>query len=390
MCETKNENYQKMVKAFQDVSFQKKISQYRYEIEVQLKSFIEWLDAALKPSQKIFHSPESRIKSKMSFEEKIYRKDYINKWSLSGNNKDIQNEILHGLPDLIGFRITCFFMDDEEVIYQKLKEYYDDLKKFSDIVLDFSEGTVQKNGKRIYKVSGKYKKEVSFELQIKAATHNVWGEVEHKTIYKGRQFSINLQERQTITEGIFNILQASDQQLLALFKNSYTQKDLVCGLFAEQTKDKVKSTAKTDYLAGHYTSFFSIFLSAVENDIYQYVAAVLSNKTMHYKKHIPDLGVSNDTDKKIVQRIKDVFLQYYLDVQYCIAQELYDFRDFDEFLLFMVKTIGTRFMQDENEDAIEEDVFAESDSSEVKNEEYDKLILNVLEVKLPDARKKGV
>ena len=67
----KNEMHKKLVDAFDDVDFQKQLNQYRYEIEIELKKFIDWLVVKLKPTQKIFHSPESRIKSKVSFEEKI-------------------------------------------------------------------------------------------------------------------------------------------------------------------------------------------------------------------------------------------------------------------------------------------------------------------------------
>lgn len=385
-----SENYQRLIEAFGKKSFQNRINQYRYDIEQQLKSFIEWLISELTPSQKIFHSPESRIKSKISFEEKIYRKDYINKWLLNGSISDLQNEILHNLSDLIGFRITCFFMDDEEVIYKKLQEYHG-LHRFTDITLDFSEKTVQKNGKRIYKVSGKYKDTASFELQIKAATHSVWGEVEHKTVYKGQQYSINSQERETVTGEIFNILRASDQQLLALFKYNYTQDDLVCGLFAEQTKDKVKDTAKTEYLAGHYTSFFSIFLPAARDNICQYVSAVLSNNARPYIKQELNLGILNDVDTLIVQKIKDCFLEYYLSIQYRIAQELYVFKDYDEFILYMAQTVSTRFhINDDGDDFVEGDIFSENDDGKLTNEEHEKLILEVLADKMPDARKERI
>ena len=46
--------------------------------------------------------------------------DYVNKWDLSGDIRSIQEEILKELSDLIGFRITCYFMDDEEDIYRGL------------------------------------------------------------------------------------------------------------------------------------------------------------------------------------------------------------------------------------------------------------------------------
>lgn len=384
MSERNDDNYRILIEAFEDEDFQKIINQYRHDIELQLNTFIEWLITTLTPNQKIFHSPESRIKSKISFEEKIHRKDYINKWTLNGSKHDVQNEILKNLPDLIGFRITCYFMDDEEIIYKKLQEYYG-LDRFSDISLDFSEGTLQKNGKKIYKVSGKLMSTVSFELQIKAATHNVWGEVEHKTIYKGRQYSLNHQERQTITGEIFNILRASDQQLLALFRNNYTQDDLVYGLFAEQTRDKVKVIAKTEFLAGHYTSFFSIFLPESKDNIWEYVSAALSHSALQYTKYELNLDSPTDNDKKIVSDIKSTFLEYYLKVQYQIAQELYLFKDYDDFLLYMAKIIKNRFATDVDEDFIEGDVFAEDEEHVSFDEGYSELVLKVLKDKLPDA-----
>ena len=380
--------YQKLMDAFEEKAFQTSINQYRLDIELQLNGFIEWLSTKLTSDQKIFHSPESRIKSKLSFAEKLYRKDYINKWKLDGDKKSLQLEILKKLPDLIGFRITCYFMDDEEVIYKKLKEYYDS-KRFSDIILDFSEGTTQKNGKPIYKVSGRYQDAVSFELQIKAATHNVWGEVEHRTIYKGRQYSINHQERQTITGEIFNILKASDQQLLALFKSRYTQKDLVCALFAELTGDQVKRDAKTELLAGHYQSFFDIFLPESKVDIWAYVSAALSNGATKYEKKTLQLDTATDVELEIIRDIKSAFLEHYLKVQHYIAQELYTFKNYDAFLLYMIKNIERCFSIEVDEESIEDDMFAEDEGGISLSETPRELVLNVLNERLPEAIKKG-
>ena len=176
MTNTANEKHQQLVNAFSNEAFQKEINQYRHDIEQELGKFIEWLLTQLESSQLIFRSPESRIKSKAGFSDKISRKDYIHNWQIDGNERNIQNEILEKLPDLIGFRITCFFMKDEEIIYEKLKLYYTE-NKFQCIHLNFDEKTTQKNGHKIYKVSGHYQDKVSFELQIKSAVHNIWGEV---------------------------------------------------------------------------------------------------------------------------------------------------------------------------------------------------------------------
>ena len=384
MNEQKDEMHEKLVDAFDDVDFQKQLNQYRYDIEIELKKFIDWLVVKLKPTQKIFHSPESRIKSKVSFEEKINRKDYINQWNVNVSKETLQDLILKNLPDLIGFRVTCYFMDDEQVIYDYLKTFHND-NKFSNIVLDFTEGTLQKNGKKIYKVSGKYKDKVSFELQIKAATHNVWGEVEHKTIYKGVQYSIDHQQKQTITDEIFNILKSSDQQLLSLFKSSYTQDDLVYALFSEQTRNKIKDIAKTDYLASHYKTFFEMFFAGNKQCIYKYVSASLSNGEKEYMRTTPNFDCKDKIKSETIAEIKNTFFEHYLFVQYYIAQELYCFENYDDFLVFMVKNAGRNIVIDDEDESVDDDVFAE-DEMESK-EEYGELVLKVLKDKMPNALK---
>ncbi len=381
------DNTQKLIDAFSDDGFQEKINQYRFDIESQLKKFIEWLSEELNPNQKIFHSPESRIKAKASFEEKIYRKDYINHWSLEGDTQDLQREILKNLPDIIGFRLTCFFIDDEEVIYEKLRKYAEN-NGFSNIQLDFSEGTQQQNGLPIYKVSGKYHNSVCFELQIKAAVHNVWGEVEHKTIYKGRQYSINHPERKTITHEIFNILKASDQQLLALFKSTYTQDDLLFALFAEQTRDKIQTEMKSEYLSGHYKSFFDIFYVQEKTNIKKYVISFLSDgETQYIRPELSREDSENEEYRSIANKIKATFKEYYMKVQFCIAKELHAFDEYDEFLCFLAKTILKNQATDDEEDTIEDDVF--SDEDEIIKESSGEIALKVLEGKLPGARIKG-
>lgn len=382
MEDRKKQDCQKLIDAFSDTGFQEKINQYRYEIEQELVKFIEWLLTALEPRQKIFHSPESRIKSKAGFAEKISRKDYVHKWTVDADRSAIQEEILAKLPDLIGFRITCFFMDDEEVIYNRLKEYYAQ-GKLNDIRLDFDEGTKQKNGHMIFKVSGLYQNRVSFELQIKAMVHNIWGEVEHKTIYKGTQYTMDLEQRRTITEEIFHVLKASDQQLLSLFTHQYTVQDLVCGLFAEQTRQNVAKASGTEYLAGHYKSFFDIFLRTAGSDICSYVSSALVKQPFK-KRQIGTEEIDGKT-RELAGEIKAAFLEYYLQIQYIIAQELYDFKDFDRFLLYMADILYSCLSEDEDSEMIDGDAFFEEEEAEDLEGGQHNLLLDLLKDKLPDA-----
>lgn len=384
------DNHEKLISAFSDSDFQSEINQYRYAIEQELRKFIEWLLTELDSQQMIFRSPESRIKSKAGFAEKISRKDYIHKWDISENVRNLQDEILTKLSDLIGFRITCFFMEDEKNIYNKLKSYYN-AGRLQDICLNFEEGTTQKNGHKIYKVSGLYQKKVSFELQIKSAVHNIWGEVEHKTIYKGSQYAIDLKQRQTVTREVFNILRASDQQLLSLFTHQYTEQDLICGLFAEKTRQKIIKATGTEYLAGHYKSFFDIFWLTERNHILDYVVASLS-KTLYDRHPVKVLDVDPKLTE-LAQNIKDSFLEYYLQVQYNIAQELYSFHDYDEFILYLASVIKAYLPAEQDDsETLENDAFSDSeefgDSSESDREELT-LFLNLLKDKLPDAVKEG-
>jgi len=384
MEERNKDDRKRLIEAFASEDFQREIYGYRSNIELELMKFLEWLQGELKPSQKIFHSPESRIKSKASFDEKINRKDYIHKWNLGGNIRSIQEEILKGLPDLIGFRITCYFMDDEENIYKKLNQYYIQ-GGFQNIQLNFDENTTQKNGHKIYKVSGLYGEKASFELQIKAMLHNVWGEVEHRTIYKGRQYAANSDWKRTVTEEIFSILTASDKQLLALFTQEYTEKDLVFGLFAEQIRQKIMDAANTDYLAAHYKGFFEIFSATSYTAILNFVSNTLVNRP--YERHAITIENPDRKIKALADRIKNEFVEYYLYVQYCMAQELYIFANYDQFILYLAKTLMQRgsIAADEDELPIANDAFL--DAEETENENEIEVFLNLLADKLPDARK---
>ena len=237
-------NASKLQEAFRNKDFQKRIQDARQGIEVLLLNFIEFLSDKLVDDQKIFRNVESRVKSEKSFDEKIFRKDYVHQWELPDKESEVCAFIADKLPDLIGFRISCFFQKDEKIIYDHLKSYYNDGNFGKDVVINFEENTRQANGHIIYKVTGKYKKEYGFEIQIKSVIHNLWGEVEHKTQYKTRAYDPNIRVKKDITEQLFNILQAADKQLVSIFNEKYTADQLLYALFFQQTKEIVKDKAQ--------------------------------------------------------------------------------------------------------------------------------------------------
>ncbi|MBU5250387.1 hypothetical protein KQI46_00245 [Lysinibacillus capsici] len=107
------------------------------------KDLIEFIKDVKQEKIKIFENLESRVKSVESFCEKIKRKNYINTWEVPEDKNLIGEFIAKNLPDLIGFRINCFFYDDEELIYKKLKNYYVDGKFGKEYYLNFGENTQQ-------------------------------------------------------------------------------------------------------------------------------------------------------------------------------------------------------------------------------------------------------
>ena len=62
----------------------------------------------------------SRVKSSMSLKEKIFRNNFYLKY-------DSPEELVENLSDLIGIRIECRFIEDEEEVYGKLFEIFDKL-----------------------------------------------------------------------------------------------------------------------------------------------------------------------------------------------------------------------------------------------------------------------
>ena len=105
----------KIMNAFIDEKFQIELQNKRVEIEKILRDYIKELSR-----KKVSKEVNSRIKSEESLREKLKRKDYINQWGINNSdNKEIQQIICEKLPDLIGFRMNCYFKEDEKNIFKK-------------------------------------------------------------------------------------------------------------------------------------------------------------------------------------------------------------------------------------------------------------------------------
>lgn len=342
-----------LVDAFSDCLFQNQLREFRNKIEEELQPVITLLaegerkqrgGAAL--GRRINRSLESRVKSPESFEEKIARKDYIHKWKVAGSPRELQEEICKNLPDLIGLRITCLFQKDEEIIYSKLYEAIPSVGspegENSKILLNpkGSDGTKQDNGHLIYKMTGIYKTDildypvVSFEIQIKSIIHTVWGEVEHKTIYKGIQYDINPKHKKTMTEQIYQVLSASDIQLQSLFENTHDQSDLIKALFFEQTRVSVEKKSGSSFLAKYYYGFFNLFWDSQNGIIKQYVASHIIDQPGGNMFHpiliedhpfftLPEKQSAKTIVTALISYLEESFDSYYISMLKDILEMLY-------------------------------------------------------------------
>lgn len=168
----------------------------------------------------------SRIKSEDSIREKLLRNNYY--YIYSDYKKAIEN-----LPDLIGIRIECRFIDDEKKIFNvisnnfnvKMKDgfYRSELNSNIELQLGEKQPKIQKNGFEIYKIDGRYviDKEhfINFELQIKSLVNIFWGEIDHSVLYKNFNYMVTEDFIRSIMFSIKSNLTMVDNQLQNVYNH---------------------------------------------------------------------------------------------------------------------------------------------------------------------------
>lgn len=166
-----------------------------------------------------------RIKSQESLREKILRHNFYIKYKTPKN-------LIKNLSDLIGFRIECRFIEDEDKIYKDIvnlftKEvengyYSNPLNSSIMLKLDEKQPQKQKNGFEIYKLDGKYSKDnvnINFELQIKSLVNVFWGEIDHRVLYKNFNYMLTEDFFRDIMSSIKDNLAMIDRQLMLVFNH---------------------------------------------------------------------------------------------------------------------------------------------------------------------------
>lgn len=166
-----------------------------------------------------------RIKSEDSFREKIIKNNFFLSY-------ETVEKMFLDISDLIGIRIECRFIKEEEYIYNKLKNSFsynlgngyfkiDELSPIR-LKLQDEQPQIQKNGFEIYKIDGVYeygKNKFNFELQIKSMVNVFWGEIDHKILYKNYNYMIGESFFKEMMASIKDSLSMVDRQLQILYDN---------------------------------------------------------------------------------------------------------------------------------------------------------------------------
>ena len=343
-----------LMKAF-DEDFRKDLEHICTKIEDEIKKWIESADKIDDRIDNVFNV-QSRVKSISSFEEKLYRKNYIKTWEVSDDKKQNQEYIKHNLTDLIGIRVNCYFAEYEERVYEYCK-----IEKGSlpDFVFNFNENTQQKNGNKIFKFSGKYKELYQFEVQIKSVVHNIWGEVEHKTVYKNPSFDGFIEKKKELTQSLHQVLLASDNQLLSIFRMQEDEDALIKSLFFCMTKDVVKEKCKTGVLANHYENYFRAFTDLTK--VNQFIASRLENKQLNIEK----VQIPQDVDfSELISHLGEEFPSFYIECLYAIDSILNQHDSLDCFVYYFVKSVIPIVDEDDDFDKMSKDCFSDDEELE--------------------------
>ena len=165
----------------------------------------------------------SRVKEAVSLKEKIIRKKLYAKHR-SGK------EIMQELSDVVGVRVECRFIKDEDEVFSRIKgmfskqkDGYCYLEDVPDIGLELMSPQPQKqrNGLDIYRIDGiivQDGKSFRFEMQIKSLVKVFWAEIEHKIVYKNNSYRLIDDFFRQLMLSINNTLVSIDQQLMLIYQ----------------------------------------------------------------------------------------------------------------------------------------------------------------------------
>ena len=343
-----DKNIDNLISYYDKGNNQKYILNMKDEIEKILEKFLGDLESSKEMTKKFSTGISSRIKSSDSLKEKIKRKDYMKEWGLDEktSKEEFFKTIMEKLPDLIGFRINCYFVEDEKNVFDKLTTY---LKENSNFIIEDSTNNRMKNGQIIYKLAGKYSKEgdtISFEIQVKSYLLGVWGEVEHKLIYKKEHYDSRIDLKTKLINEMYGVLGGVDRQLRSIFQDNIGISQVKEELFYLYSREDMKDYNNS--LGEHYINFFKL-----SKLIYSYEKS---------RNHYLSKKIINEEFEKIIIEVKDTELdkkyedyidKYKLSMVYNIACVLYKIENEKIFLNHLIQELKERQTIDEEDESID-------------------------------------
>ena len=263
------------------------------EVGSEIEGFFENL---LLTTNKGYLNINTRVKSQKSLKEKIIRNQYYQKY-------DTKEVLFENVPDIIGIRLECRFIQDETDLYKFIKRsfgeksetyegfFYSNTNEKLLLSLAGKQPQEQKNGMKIYRIDGKYVDDgqvVNFELQIKSLVNIFWGEIEHKVIYKNYNYVIADKFYKDIMKSIKNSLTTIDQQLL-LISNQFDQTDEKTYERQEKQLESILSKLIYDIFAKHMKETLGVlvdFKSSCEAIVRYVFRDALESSMNDYGQHL--------------------------------------------------------------------------------------------------------
>lgn len=195
----------------------------RHPLFEELRTEVEFaIRAAFRDHPVRLHSIRSRVKTRESFLGKVDRKGY--------------KAPFEQMPDLVGARIVCLFLDDLPVIDTVLKSIFDvfdeDDKTTPTAPELFRYQSVHYQARiRADHVGPHYDniKKFDFEIQARTILQDAWASVEHTLAYKGpRSIPNELKRDINALVGLFHVADKSFQHLRdEISRSEQSAKELV-------------------------------------------------------------------------------------------------------------------------------------------------------------------
>lgn len=208
----------------------------------------------------------TRMKTQESLREKLIRRNFFIRFPDPVRGfKQIQ--------DLVGIRIECRFIKDEEDLYKKIikdftiksdRGYYRSNKNNKiRLKLDDPQPQPLANGFTMFKLDGEYDTGsymYCFELQIKSFVNVFWGEIDHKLLYKNYNYIVTEGFFREIMNSINDNLKMIDKQLMILYDHVKKQ-DASETISAESQLKKLLSKILHDVFTTKIHEELGIFLN---------------------------------------------------------------------------------------------------------------------------------